>query len=143
MEKSFEIGIGDNPPFHLLHFRKYIRSMGWSWISTALNFNQLIKSSILEFDNKTENYYNYNGAECPNTNWFWQIFIFFQNYLNHGHVNSRKRKGKRERITRRRIKSEFVCINWIQFIRLKIQKIINCSKIWCSSVIARCDKDDI
>ena len=50
MEISFKIG---------LHFRKYFRSMVRSLIVTALTFNQLVKSSILELDNKTENYYNY------------------------------------------------------------------------------------
>ena len=29
--------------------------------------NQFVKSSILELDNKSEIYHNYNGAECPNT----------------------------------------------------------------------------
>ena len=103
-----------------LHFRKYIKSMGWSLISTALTLNQLFKSSILELDNKTENYYNYNGAEYP-MQLVSTIFYFLLKYQNRA-VNKRKRKGKIERMTRRRIKSEFVSINCIQFIRLKIQK---------------------
>ena len=80
MEKSFEIVLGDvppPPPFYLLDFRKYIRSMGWSWISIALTFNQLVKSSILELDNKTENYYNYDVSRVSNTYWFRQILYSF------------------------------------------------------------------
>ena len=72
---------------------------------------------VLTWDNKTENYYNYNGAECPNKYWFRQILIFFQNYHSQGSQQKEKIKGRRETITRRRIKSGFVCINCIQFIK--------------------------
>ena len=78
---------------------------------------------FFEFDNKTENYYNYNGAECSNTNWFRQPFFVFQNYQNQGQstVGKEKRKERKDD-KKRRIKSKFVCINCIQFLRLKIQK---------------------
>ena len=41
-------------------------------------FNQFVKSSILELDNKTENYYNYNGAECPIQTGFDKFFFSFK-----------------------------------------------------------------
>ena len=98
----------------LIYFRKYIRSMYWSWISTALIFNQLVKSSILKLDNKIENYYNYNGAECPNTIQRSRVsqyklvstnFYFLSKLSESGTFNRRKRIVKWE-TTRRWIKSE-------------------------------------
>ena len=42
----------------------------------------------------THCHYNYNGAECPNKYWFWQIFTFFQNYQNQGQLTEGKEKKK-------------------------------------------------
>ena len=84
-------------------------SMSWSWISTALTFNQLVKSSILELDNKTKNYYNYNEAECPNSQYklVSTNFYFLSKLSESVAVNRRKRKGRRrEKMIRWRIKSE-------------------------------------
>ena len=80
-----------------------------------------VKSDILELDNKTENYYNYNAAECPNTG--FDKFLFSLKIIRiRDNQQKEKKKGRRETMTRRRIKSEFVCINCTQFIGLKIQK---------------------
>ena len=77
-----------------IRFHQKALFLSWSWISTALTFNEHFKTGILELDNKTENYYNYSGAECSNTNWFQQIFIFFQNNQNQGQSTERKEKRK-------------------------------------------------
>ena len=60
--------------------------------------------AVSELDNKTENYYNYNEAECPNTTGF-DKFLFSFKISESGTVNRRKRKGKIVTMTRRRIKS--------------------------------------
>ena len=39
----------------------------------------------------------YNGAECPNTNWFRQKCIFFQNYQNQGQSTEGKEKERKKR----------------------------------------------
>ena len=67
MEISFKIG---------LHFRKYFRSMVRSLIVTALTFNQLVKSSILKLDNKTENYYNYTMEQSFPIQTVFTKFLF-------------------------------------------------------------------
>ena len=107
------------PPLFQLCFtlnRNYIRNICLKLNQPCINIQSVCWVRHSWIGNKTENY-NYNWAESPNKYWFWQIFIFFQNYQH------QKEKGRRrETMTRRRIKSEFFCISWIQFIWLKIQK---------------------
>ena len=90
--------------------------LSWSWISTTLTFNELFKSGILELDNKTENYPIETDVD---ENLFSLKIIRIW-------VSRQKEKKRKKRVTstmtRRRIKSEFFCINSIQFIRLKIKK---------------------
>ena len=87
----------------------------------CINLKSAVKSGILELGNKTENYYNYNGTEYPNTYWFGQIFIFFQNSQNQGQSTEGKEKRK-ERNDDKKKNQIRICTNCIQFIRLQIQK---------------------
>ena len=80
----------------------------------VLKLNQhyiYLQSACQDMGKKT--YYNYTGAK----------FYFLSKLSELRTVNRRKRKKeRRETMTRRRIKSGFVCINCIQVLRLKNQK---------------------
>jgi len=65
-------------------------------ISTALTFNELFKSGILELDNNSENYYNYNGAVSQYKLVSTKIY-FFSKLSELGTDNRRKRKNEEEK----------------------------------------------
>ena len=61
-------------------FQKIYWKYGLKLNQYCINLQSACQVSILEYDNNTENYYNYNGEECPNTTGFDKFLFFFKFY---------------------------------------------------------------